>query len=262
MKFWNFWKSSNSVILEFDHIDDKNMDDFVQQIEEVEKYYAFDRLENLARRVFQRKKLGLASIFFKNPRKSVLLRAVPFLLEKKIPFTISLRADCIGLNRLPIEEELNLYLRKYPEKFSAETQAQLFDWGWSHPQKAEAFLLGLRKTVGPLPLEAVDPTFFFATWGKLLEIPNEWVSWGITLNVSPQLTSWVENEILFMRQQLGQHPQVARVHYPSENHRVFPFEWDEASLKKLALEACVGRLDGAVTHSSDWWNLPVWRFST
>lgn len=261
MKFFNRLGQSNGVILEFDHLDDNSTENLIEQVEEVLKYYRPVKLEELADRVKMKKRLGVASFVFRNPRKSVLLRAVPYLLDKKVPFTICLRTDCIGLNRLPPEEELDLFLKKYPNKISPESQTSFLKQCGSSPEAAEQFLLQLRSQLGPIPLELADPTQFFATWGKLIEIPKEWVSWGVNLYLLTDKLSQMENEILFMRQLLGSAPTVATLgslELKSERSAT----WDEASLRRLSITACVGTSQGAVTQSSEWWNLPIWRFST
>ncbi len=257
MNFFKWLGQSNSVVLEFDHINDSELETFEGQIEEVEKYYQFSKLEEIGLRVKLGKRQGFAAILFKNPRKSVLLRIVPFLVGKKIPFTIFLRTDCVGLNKLPHDEELNFYSQKYPEKLTQEVLEQKKKILWNSPDEIETFLRSLRKEMGPLPLELIDPTFFFSTWGKLIELPKELVEWGITLYVSSNQRSVVENEILFMRQQLGVLPRVARVAQFTQDA-----VWNETSLSQLNIAACVTGSYGAVTRESQWWDLSVWRFST
>lgn len=261
MKFFNWFGQSNGVILEFDHLDDASTENLIEQVEELSKYYTPIKLEELAERVKKKKRLGVASLVFRNPRKSVLLRAVPYLLDKQFPFTICLRTDCVGLNRLPLEEELDLFLKKYPGKINSETQASFLQQCVSNPDAAEAYLMKLRTEAGPIPLELADPTQFFSTWGKLLEIPKDKVSWGVNLYLSPDKVSQLENEILFMRQLLSASPTVGLIGN-LQSKKVPSKTWDEASLQRISITGCVGTSQGAVTHSSEWWNLPIWRFST
>lgn len=254
MKWLQLFNKSNSIILEFDHQNQNDLESFEDQITEVQKFYQFSHLEEIASRVAKGKRQGLAAITFSNPRKSVLLRALPVLMGKKIPFTLFLRADCIGLNRLPPEEELKFYAQKYPDKFSQQIIDEKNHEFIHDPEAGELFLRSLRSEVGPLPIEIIDPTLFMGTWGKLREIPKDLVEWGINLYVAPSLKKVVENEILFMRHQLGVSPRVAKTTQEAV--------WDEGSLRRFDLAACVTGKTGAVTQESQWWDLPYWRFST
>lgn len=246
---WSTWlKQSNSIILEYDHIPQEQVETFEEQIAEVEKYYQFSTVEEISKRTIQKKRQGLAAITFSNPRVSVILRALPWLRSKKIPFTIFLRADCIGLNKLPVEEEIECYIKKYPE-ISKEIA---FEVG-----KEESFLKSLRSQVGALPVDILDPTQFFCTWGKLKEIPKELVEWGVSLYLAPEKRSTLDDEILFMRHQLGVTPKVARA-----VQAVRGAVWGEQALRDLKIAGCVTGGSGAVTQESQWWNLPYWRFST
>jgi len=254
--FSRLFRQKNSIIVQFDHIDEKDVEDFEGKIEEIANYYRFSKLEEIGSRLVSRKNQGLAAIVFNNPRKSVLLRAVPFLVSKSIPFTCFLRADCIGLNKLPLEEELNFYSQAHPEKLNSKVIAQKMTEAWIQPEEVEKYLLGLRKDLGPLPLNKIDPTFFFSTWGKLLELPQELIEWGVTLYASEQNLKLIEDGIFFMRQQLKCVPKVARFGVQGE-----VLGWSEASLRKLSFSACLGGKEGAVTQASHWSDLPIWRFS-
>jgi hypothetical protein len=223
MSLWDFFGNSNSVILEWDHIDDLGFAGLQEQVEEVSKYYRFSSLEELCQRLKDKKRQGLAVLTFRNPRKSVLLRAVPYLIGKKIPFTLFLRSDCVGLNELPKPE-------------------------------MELFRQSLRNEPGAPELKTVDPTRFFATWGKLNELPRNLVEWGITLTKSESDLKVVEDEILFMRHRLGIAPRVAKL----ENSEL---AWTERSLAHLGLIACLNATQGAVKRNSVWFNLPIWHFS-
>jgi hypothetical protein len=259
---WPHWfRDKNSLILEYDHLDDRSVDMFHQQIEEVGNYYKFVGLSEIGISLQNKKSLGTAAVIFKNPRKSVLLRAIPFLIDKRIPFTLFLRTDCVGLNRLPPEEEFDWIERNSSKKLEEERRSKFFRLCWENPLKVDEFLKGIRSELGPMPVEKLDPTIFFSTWGKLLEVPQELVTWGMTLYTAPDSSRYLEDEILFMRRLLGRAPEVGKVGslatLVEANNG-----WNEASLSRLALLACVGNLDGAVTHSNSRWDLPVWRFST
>ncbi|NQW45724.1 MAG: hypothetical protein HQ462_10020 [Deltaproteobacteria bacterium] len=255
MMISNWLGKNNSLLLEYDHIDDTNLSEFENQIEEVEKFYRFSKIEEITGRIRNKKGQGLAAVLFKNPRKSVLLRAIPFLIGKNIPFTIFLRPDCIGLNRLPMEEELDFYSKAYPKKITAEILCQKKNEAWKAPDAVDVFLRGLRREVGPLPLDLIDPTLFFCTWGKLIELPKELVEWGVTLYVGPQKTDLVGHGIYFMRQQLKLTPKVARI-----SSSIDAGAWNVESLSALNLVGCISNGKGAVTHESQWWDLPIWCF--
>lgn len=252
----SFWET-NSVILSCDPFATENSGDlesFIEQIQEVKRYYTFTKLESIADRLRKKKRQGFAAICFQYPRKGVLMQAVPFLLEEKIPFTVFLHVDGIGTNRLPFEETLALYARKHPEALSPTWRAEQVKLTWDQPEHAESCLAEIKKRLGPLPLEHADPLAYFSTWGKLTEIPQEAVEWGMVLSSSPHSARQpLENEILFMRQMLGVAPKVARTTQGA---------WRDQDLQALSLRACLGLEEGAVTHSSDPFNLPLWRFST
>lgn len=262
MSLFNLWGQKNSVLLEFDHFDELSVDSLLEQIQEVRKYYRFSKVGEIAERLRSNKRQGLAALCFKNPRKSFFLRAAPYLLDNKIPFTLFLRPDCIGLNKLPLEEELRFYSEKYPEQITQEIFLNKMGLIWYQPEKVESYLRELRSSLGPLPLERIDPTFFFATWGKIFELPRDLVEWGVTLTVAPSRAKLIEDEILFMRQQLGGQFQVARIGAGGQGAISENSNWDALKLNNLNFSACVTEREGAVTQESDWWDLPVWRFST
>ena len=91
--------------------------------------------------------------------------------RRKSPSRFFSGPDCIGLNRLPPEEELGLYEEHYPGRIA---EADLARWkmrAWEAPTETEAFLLACRRDIGPLPLERLDPNVFFTTWGKIIGLP-------------------------------------------------------------------------------------------
>lgn len=261
MRWPNWFREKNSLILEYDHLEESSVDTFREQVEEVGRYYKFVGLSEIGISLQKKKNLGTAAIVFRNPRKSVLLRAVPLLIDKKIPFTLFLRADCVGLNRLPPEEELDWIERNSPKKLEPEKRSNFLKGCWENPLKADELLKVVRSELGPMPIEKLDPMLFFSTWGKLVELPQELVTWGITLYTAPDQSQYLEDEILFIRRLVGRAPEVGKLGSLSSLLKINKM-WHEASLSRLALSACVGNLDGAVTHSNSRWDLPVWHFST
>ena len=139
--FWRrFFAPDNSLILLYDHLPEALASVFEEQVSEIQSYYKFIPLTQLISAIKKRAPYGYAAVAFQNARKSVFLRGVPFLLERGLPFTVFLRSDCIGMNRLPLEDEDGLRSQ------------------------------GIEKT---------DPTLFFGTWGEVNQIPPDKLELGM-----------------------------------------------------------------------------------
>jgi hypothetical protein len=226
---------SNSLIFARDYIEDADYEAWLSELDEVGKYYRWKKLSELV--TPEGIQTGGAAIVFTNPRKKTFLRAIPELAARDIPVTLFLRPDCIGLNRLPPEEELLLY------GFSDTRRA------WEDPEGTERFLLGLRKEKGPLPLERVDPTLYFATWGKILDIPPKLRDLGFHLYASPNHDALVEDALRFTERQVSQKLVLAYASYA-----LSPREID--LLRGKNLYALLTSREGILEKTTDKWDLP------
>ena len=256
------WTQKSSLLLAFDHLDEQGMEEFRTQVQEVSKYYSWSTLRQVVDDLAQVRIKEVATVLFRNPRKSILLKALPILREYKIPSTIFLRSDCIGLNRLPPQEELSIYQQKYSSHFSPGEFERMLARAWESPLECDQELKALRKTLGPLPVEQVDPLTYFATWGEIADLDKNLVEFGIGLNCSPKQSEIIGDEILFIRRQLGAAPQFGLGLIGKENNYTRGMEWKRAQIAALGLKARVGSAAGAVTKGSDCYDLPVWQFSS
>jgi len=229
---------SNSLILANDYIPDDTYDDWLKQLDEVGKYYRWRKLSDLV--ADDRPQLGGAAVVFTSPRKKNFLRAIPELVARGIPVTLFLRPDCIGLNRLPPEEELRYF------GFSDIEQA------FYKPEETEAFLLCLRKEKGALPVEELDPTLFFATWGKVLEIPPELRDFGFYVYARPDHDALITEALRFTETQT-----VQRMTLAFSPQTLSPRE--KAKLRDKKIRALLTSREGIIEKTTDIWDLP--RFS-
>lgn len=233
---------ANSLILLYDHLTREQGQELEDQVEEVARYYRFVKPSELLQGISRGKVNGMAVIAFRHARKSVFLHAVPFLLAREFPFLLFADPDCVGLNRLPAEEELEAYRVHYGE---ASTQGA--PSAWTEPDACNAFLEGLRSTVGPLPLEQMDSTRFFTTWGKIVEISPQGREIGLSLASDPANDEKFLGSLAFVRRQVGSVQLVFS-----------PRPVSAAKLKSAGLEGVLTLREGAVEKDTDPWDLPRW----
>lgn len=229
---------SNSLILARDYVPDEEYDSWLRQLDEVGKYYRWKKLSELV--VEGKPQMGGAAIVFLNARNKNFLRAIPELRARDIPVTLFLRPDCIGLNRLPPEEELSHY--------GISDDGRVFD----EPEATEAYLLGLRKEKGALPFETLDPTLFFSTWGKILEIPPALRDLGFFLYARPNHDALIEEALRFIETQTKQRMTLAFT-----PKALSPLE--KANLREKKIVALLTLREGILEKTTDIWDLP--RFS-
>jgi hypothetical protein len=194
--FRKLWSPSQSIILVYDHLTADNLDLFEEQILEVGNYYRWGKLSELSPPQKNKCQTGIVALVFENARKSVFLKAVPWLEQKKIPFTLGVRTDCIGMNHIPWADEYRLYHPQAPLS-SAELKH-----AWESPEWAESQRQVWRK-LGPLPLNHADPTHFFSTWGQILKISPELIEVALYVNRVPPSAEWLTNEKKFIEAQTG-----------------------------------------------------------
>jgi len=240
---------ANSLILLYDHVTDEIANDLEEQVREVGRYYRWAKLGDLCAAVRDGRALGMAAVAFKYPRKSVLLRAMPILRAENVPVTIFLPGEGVGMNRLPAEEELAAYRETYPQAFSDELYRSFINLAYEDPLALEERLLAFRREIGPLPLDSLDPTRFFSTWGKLIEIPPTSREFGFHVGYHPRHEKLFQETIAFLERQTGAPLRVA--------HAERPF----AEYARWGFSGVVGNRKGAVIKGVPLGDLPIWDFS-
>ncbi len=247
-----FFGPSTSLIFAYDRMNASWEGEMQEQLDEAAKYYKFVKLSEIVSRLNAKDSQGLASVVFTHARKSLFLRALPVLRAREIPVTVFLDVDSIGLNRLPAEEELALYRESYPDKISESDYAAMLEKAWREPKEANALLRGYRQTVGPLPLDKIDPMLFFVTWGKILEIPPALFEAGLSVSSTPANAEHLGDSLDFIRHQLGRSVMLA--HNPRAPE-------GEAELKRAGIEAVLTRREGVVDKKTSPMDLPYWNWS-
>ncbi|NBX92133.1 MAG: hypothetical protein EBQ85_02750 [Proteobacteria bacterium] len=247
--------SSHSLILPFDYANRDTFDDFEEQLTVLRQRYRFAHVSEVVARVQKRKRQGLAVILFENPRQGVLNQALPVLVSLGIPFMIFLDPDYVGLNRLPLFEELAAYRRTYPENW---TEDEFLGWQQKcleAPNEVDSFLMSCRARLGPLPIERLDPLSFFCTWGKLLEINPEQVEFGLSINERISSFERVRDKLQFSEIQLKRKIQLVRS--PKEG-----FQPDETEkVRQLGIQAIIGHRIEVVDRNSSLVDLPIWKLN-
>ena len=236
---------SNSVVLLYDFVGENELEKLRQHLEEVERYYRFGTLASLVENQ-AKKKMGIAAVVFKHPRKSVFLRAVPELVSRGIPFTLFLQPDTVGTNRLPLSEELELFAKGYPnQKDSFLLRIAQAD---TDPASVDEFLKQCRATVGPLPIHVANPEDFFVSWGKIVDIPKNLRELG--LHFSPRLLegNFATKERKFVMDQTNSQP---RLLYSSSGIA-------DSARRVPGIIACLTPHKGAVERGTDPFDLPQW----
>lgn len=224
-----FFGPKNSLILAYDHLTQETVEEMESQLDEVGQYYRFVKLSELA----LRRSLGLASVVILNPRKSAQLRGFSLLAGRDIPATIFIQPDCVGLNRLPPDEELAAFQAAYPDAPSALPSGG--------PEAIDSFLRGLRQRLGPLPVDKMDPTLFFTTWGKLLEIPPPLREFGLHLGGG--------GDLAYLSKQVKEEVRLA-----------YSPRTPETDLRRDGIAAVLTPQAGLVDKNTPLWRLPTYKF--
>lgn len=248
-----FFRPSNSIIAPFDYIDRNSFEDFENQLQAIREHYRFSKLGQIVEALRNKRRQGYAAIVLENPRKGVFLHAVPFLLREEIPFTLFLDPDYLGLNRLPLEEELAAYQQSYPERFTQEEFQEWCESARKNPNEADLFLRNCRKTLGPLRVDVMDSLQFFTTWGKILELPPDLVEFGLIVNHEISSSDQLEEKISFCEKQVKKRPVLVR------GPRTELSEKEIKILKESRIEAVLGQDVHEVTKDTSVFNLPVWK---
>lgn len=243
---------SNSVIVPFDYRDRESFSDFEEQLRVIQQHYKIVKMSQLVESIRKRKRQGLAAIALSNPRKGVMLQAVSALVSLELPFIVFLDPDLVGLNRLPMNEELRIYQENYPELFSVSDLQYWLSKVSSEPGKVDEFLKQARSKIGPLPIDHLDPLQFFSTWGKLIEISPELVEFGFNLDHQELNQEALEKKFKFFNYQLKDYPKFGRCVGRSLS------KTEEAVLRHMGIEAVLTAQEGEITRDSDLYHLPIW----
>jgi hypothetical protein len=245
----NWFGPRNSLVLAYDHLDARAAEEFETQIEEVGRFYKFAKLSELAQPAKRSPALGRAAIVFLQARRSVLMRAVPYLVSREIPFTLFLDPECIGLNTLPFEEEMALLraARGGQISLAPADEAAL----WHNPAKRNPAWAQARRDFGPLPIDNLDPMRFFSTWGQIVDIHPSIMEAGLHLFAHPASPD-VAAGLAFVRTQVRRDVSVAFCPYPVSDI--------ESRLSSLGLVAAVSSEYGEVRAGTPRYSLPRFKF--
>lgn len=250
-----FFSRKHSIIVPFDYLETGSFNEFEEQIQFLKTHYRLSKLSEIVEGLKKGKSQGLAAIVLENPRKGVLVQAAPILLSLEIPFTVFIDTEYVGLNRLPVEEELRAYQRQYPQKITEELVRNWIQRAQWDPKETDAFLKKCRSEIGPLPIELLDSFSFFTTWGKLVDLPTTLVEFGIkTLQRIQDNHHWSE-KIDFFRNQLKQSPRSIRT--PSHGFTVE----EKKVLESSGIQSALGHQVGEVTKNTDLFDLPIWKLT-
>ncbi|MFM8270042.1 MAG: hypothetical protein ACKN9V_07620 [Pseudomonadota bacterium] len=247
------FRPKNSIIVPFDYLGPESFQDFENQLHAIGEHYRFSKLSQIAEPIYQKKRQGFAAIVLENPRKGVLLQAVPALLSQKIPFTLFVDPDYVGLNRLPLEEELESYQRAYPEKFLDSDFQKWCEVARLNPMEADLFLKKCRQNIGPLRVDELDSFKFFTTWGKLLDLPPDLVEFGLKLSHSISSLDQLTEKLRFVETMLKTKLVVLR----APQHGLPSTEVDLVT--KRGFKAVLGHELSEVTQATSPLDLPVWK---
>lgn len=241
----------NSLIVVFDPKSPDEFDKFESKIEELGRYYSFAKLSALVGKNKAKPEMGLACVVIENPRVAFFQSYTPWLLEKNIPFTLFLRADCIGMNRLPHEEEWAIYRRVHPDKISESEMVEAVSNAWENPSSIESRLSELRAKYGPFPLNSLEPMQFFSTWGKVTELPSGLVDYGVRLTESPSDRARLSETVKFVSSRVHSELTVALSPRPVSS---------VTSLQSVGIHGLVGPNAGIVEPHTSVWELPRYEF--
>lgn len=199
------FRPDNGLVLVWDKFGPEQDEALGAQLDAVAKYYRWVKFSEIGRALEAQKGLGMAAIVFINPRKGITQFAAPLLLDQGIPFTVFLRSDCVGSNRLPLEEEIELFEEHYVDKM--KDNSYMKERVLSDPNRVDRWLESLRSELGPLPLERINPLDLFATWGSLGKFPTDLVEIG--LHHSRDSSEGMVEDIKFIEQQMNRSASVA-----------------------------------------------------
>lgn len=250
-----FFSKKNSVIVPFEYTNPDCFQDLAEQVHALKEHYQLSLLSEGIDRFRNKGKLGWASLVFETPRKGALVRAFPELISLEVPFFVFIDPDYVGLNRLPVQEELSLYREHYSDLFTQTDYEAWLQRSRLMPEETDLFLKECRKKLGPLPIDKIDPLSFFATWGKIMELPAQLIDFGVSLSCEIKSKQFLEEKLIFMSQQLKRRPQIIRA-------PVSGFSEEELKiLQQCNVRAVVGHEVAAVEKKSPLTHLPIWKLT-
>ncbi|MBI1861353.1 MAG: hypothetical protein HYR96_10595 [Deltaproteobacteria bacterium] len=91
------------------------------------------------------------AIILSTARKGTLVQVCPSLEQRALPATVMVSVDRVGLNALSLEDERALYSLARPDATTTDPAA-------------------LRRILGPLPLDRINPLIFPAMWRDLSKL--------------------------------------------------------------------------------------------
>lgn len=242
----------NSLILAAELFQRLGREAVEQTLDEVGRHYRFVKLTEWIDSFRAGEGNGLAIVIFEDVRNRSMRQWLPLFLDRSIPVTFFLRPNCIGLNRLPLEQELDAFNRAYPSAFDPIGISTWKERAWDSPEVVEEFLIGLRGKAGPLPVSQLDPMDYFVTWGRVLEFPEALRDFGLVVDRDPAKSLFIESQKTFIRQQTGVQVRIAR------SDRIDPKIRDWAS--RFSLDGWIVPSDGILDRNVDLLNLPLWRW--
>lgn len=239
----------NSLTLIYDVLEGETLDAFEVEIGEAKKYYEAVLLSELVEK--QKKgKTGFFSICFKQARKNFELNVLPILMEYKLPCTLFIQPECIGTNRLPLQEEIAWFKKEFPEQITDEEMKSWETLISTDHAKAEETLSHLRKKLGALPVHKIGPELYSMKWGALVDFNPKQFEFGLYL--SSQSLDWIRESKQYAESQLSR--PVTTV-YRAETLAI-----PEEKLQDLGFIGGVTDCVGAVEKGKSAFNLPQWRF--
>ena len=230
--FRNLLGNEPSLVLCYDRVTPSDFEVIEEQIADLQKSYTLVTLTELIMALNKERARGLAALAFELPRRGLQ----DWVATHPIPMTIFLDPDCIGTNRLPLREEI----------LRLEHGNELANLAIEAPDKALEELTRKKKESGPLAYNEMSPFDFMMTWGKLIEMPKERVSFGLYLGKSDRNT--LQRDLGFAETQLQQKIEVA----------LSTINGGADVAKGLGLGGCVTKCQGLVTQKTDPFQIPIY----
>lgn len=252
MHFWRRWTRTNhSLVIAFDKFPNWECLPLEQDIAEISRFYQFVTLSELSEAHSQKSAQGLASLIFLQARKGVAVRAIPILIQKKVPFSVMICPSYVGTNRLPFLEELDTYFAAYSDILNAQDIRSLKKQAWSDPDGAHEGWSTLKSRCGRLPVEHLNPLDLFMTWGALREFPGSLVDFGYHLNFSSRHTAQMKSEIDFIRRRIDRSVKLGYLPLCEEE--------DSVRLLPLGITTLIANLKGELTPNTPLTRVPLWK---
>lgn len=110
MKWWQrVFASPHALILDIENFRDPL--ELEQYLNDISKFYPWVSVRQIAEDLHAKRSPKGAAVWIPRARKGIFLQTVPFLKERRIPFSLGIHTSLIGTNRLP-EKESNVSIDK------------------------------------------------------------------------------------------------------------------------------------------------------